>query len=437
MPPLCCSAIERVELPPRYPFCYKGRAMHTPLLGNTAFTRLWTAETATVLAYQMVAVAIGWQVYDLTGSALDLGLVGLAHFGAQLLFSLPAGHAADRYDRRRIVLACQLLQTAIAILLAVGSHAGWISGPAVYVAAFCIGTATTLQSPAMRSMMPALVGQDELPRAIAWSATMKKAATILGPALGGGLYLAGANFVYGTAAVCFVAAGLAIISIRKAAPRSQREPVTLGFMLGGFAYIRRQKVVLGAISLDLFATLLGGVTALLPIYAKDILHTGPEGLGLLRAAPAAGAVLASIYLARSPLARGVGSILFGAVTLFGVATLVFGVSTALPLSLAALFVLGAADMVSQVIRTSLIQLETPDEMRGRVNAVNSLFTGTSNQLGQFQAGVMATLLGTVPAVIFGGCGTLIVVALWMHWFPAIRQRQTLASGPGGGAPRAS
>ena len=400
--------------------------MHTPLRGNTAFTRLWTAETATVLAYQMVAVAIGWQVYDVTGSALDLGLVGLAHFGAQLLFSLPAGHAADRYDRRRIALACQVLQTIIALFLAVASHGDWIAGPTVYLAAFCIGTATTLQSPSIRSMMPSLVSQDVLPRAIAWSATMKKAATIAGPALGGIVYVAGPEYVYATAGVCFVAAGLAIISIRKAPTRQTREPVTLAFMLGGFGYIRRHEVVLGAISLDLFATLLGGVTALLPIYAKDILQTGPEGLGLLRAAPAAGAVLASIYLARSPLERSIGHILFGAVALFGVTTLIFGVSTSLPLSLGALFVLGAADMVSQVIRTSLVQLETPDDMRGRVNAVNSLFTGTSNQLGQFQAGVMATLLGTVPAVIFGGCGTLLVVAVWMRCFPAIRRRQTLS-----------
>jgi len=400
--------------------------MHSPLLGNTAFTRFWSAETATVLAYQMVAVAIGWQVYDLTGSALDLGLVGLAHFGAQLAFSLPAGHIADRHDRRRIVLACQLLQTSIAVVLAVGSHAGWISVPAVYVLSFCIGTAQTLQSPSMRSMLPALVGQEELPRAIAWSATMKKAATILGPALGGGLYYAGAEVVYGISAVCFVAAGFAIISIRKAPARNQREPVTLAFMLGGFRFIRHHKVLLGAISLDLFATLLGCVTALLRIYAKDILHTGPEGLGVLRAAPAAGAVVASLYLARSPLDRHIGPILFSSVAIFGLATLVFGVSTWLPLSVGALCILGGADMVSQVIRASLVQLETPDDMRGRVNATHALFTGTSNQLGQFEAGVLATLIGTVPAVIFGGCGTLLVVVLWMKFFPSILHRQTLS-----------
>lgn len=400
-------------------------AMQIPLLSNTAFTRLWTAETATVLAYQMVAVAIGWQIYELTGSALDLGLVGLAQFGAQLLFSLPAGHMADRYDRRRIALACQLLQTVIAIALALGSHAGWISAPVVYVAAFFLGTATTLQSPSIRSMLPGLVGQEALPRAIAWSATMKKAATILGPALGGGIYYAGAEYVYGISATCFVVAGLTIISLHPMPLRNQREPVTLRFMLGGFGYIRRHKVVLGAISLDLFATLLGGVTALLPIYAKDILHTGPEGLGLLRAAPAAGAVIASVYLARSPLSHSIGRILFGSVAVFGAATLAFGISTDLPLSIGALLVLGAADMVSQVIRASLVQLETPDEMRGRVTAVNALFTGTSNQLGQFQAGVMATLIGTVPAVIFGGCGTLLVVGVCMYCFPSILHRQTL------------
>jgi len=399
--------------------------MQFSLAGNTAFTRFWIAETATVLAYQMVVVAVGWQVYDLTNSALNLGLVGLAHFCAQILFSIPAGHVADRYDRRRVVLACQLLQTAVAIALAIGSHAGWLDTEVIYAAAFGIGTATTFQNPALRSMLPGLVGDAVLPRAIAWSATAKKAATILGPALGGAIYLAGAPFVYAASALCFVAAGCTIVALRRPRSVAGREPVTLRFMLGGFAYIRARRVVLGAISLDLFATLLGGVTALLPIYARDILQTGPEGLGLLRAAPAAGAVMAALYLARTPLSRGVGHILFGSVAVFGIATLVFGVSTSLPLSLAALGVLGAADMVSQVIRASLIQLETPEAMRGRVTAVNQLFTGTSNQLGQFQAGVMATLIGTVPAVVFGGCGTLVVVGLWMRFFPALVRRQTL------------
>lgn len=404
--------------------------MRLPLAGNPAFTRLWTAETATVLAYQMLVVAIGWQIYELTDSALDLGLVGLAHFCAQVLFSLPAGHVADRHERRRVVLICQLLQTAVAIGLALGSHAGWLSSSFIYASAFAIGTATTFQSPALRSMLPGLVGDVVLPRAIAWSATMKKTAVILGPALGGALYLFGAQIVYGASALSFIVAGAVINGIRRRRSALRREPVTMRSILSGFAYIRAQPVVLGAISLDLFATLLGGVTALLPIYARDILETGPEGLGLLRAAPAVGAVLASGYLARSPLTRGVGCIMFVSVAIFGTATIVFGVSRSLPLSLAALVVLGSADMVSVVIRTSLIQLETPDAMRGRVSAVNSLFTGTSNQLGQFEAGLMATLIGTVPAVVVGGIGTLLIVAIWMRLFPSLARRQVLRSGAG-------
>jgi MFS family permease len=399
--------------------------MQLPLTGNPSFTRFWVGETTTVLAYQMVMVAVGWQIYDLTHSALDLGLVGLAHFCAQILFSLPAGHIADRLDRRRVVLACQLLLATVALTLALGSHAGWLGREAIYAVAFAIGTAATFQNPSLRSMLPGLVADVVLPRAIAWSATTKKAATIVGPALGGAIYLSGAASVYAASALCFVAAGCTLVGVRLPRRLTPHQPVTLRFVLAGFAYIRARRVVFGAISLDLFATLLGGVTALLPIYARDILQTGPEGLGLLRAAPAAGAVLASVYLARTPLASGVGRILFTAVAVFGVATLVFGVSALLPLSLLALVVLGAADMVSQVIRASLIQLETPEEMRGRVNAVNQLFTGTSNQLGQFQAGVMATLIGTVPAVVFGGCGTLLVVLLWMRLFPGLARRQQL------------
>lgn len=378
-----------------------------------------------MLAYQMMVVAIGWQLYDLTGSALDLGLVGLASFCAQLLFSLPAGHAADRYDRRRVILLCQAAQCAIATVLATGSYAGTLSAPAIYACAFAIGAATTFQQPALRAILPGLVGDEQLPRAIAFSATVKRAAIILGPALGGLVYIAGAHLAYGLSAACFAIAGIVIATIKRPAAVAHHAPVTLDYILGGFAYIWRRPVILGAISLDLFATLLGGVTALLPIYARDILNTGPEGLGMLRAAPAVGAVLAAAYLARSPLTRGVGRIMFVSVAVFGLCTIVFGVSSLVPLSLLSLTLLGAADMVSVVIRTSLIQLETPDDMRGRVSAVNSLFTGTSNQLGQFQAGLMATLIGTVPAVIFGGAATLAIAALWTRIFPGLIKRQTL------------
>ena len=399
--------------------------MQRPLAGNPAFTKFWVAETVTVLAYQMIVVAIGWQIYDLTRSTLSLGLVGLAHFCAQVLFSIPAGHLADRLDRRRVVLVCQLLQIAVAVVLGLAGHRGDAGIELIYVASFFLGMATTFQNPSLRSMLPGLVGQAQLPRAIAWSATTKKAATIIGPALGGAIYLAGPGAAYGVSATAYVAAGCAVLTLHRLSRSAAREPVTMRFILGGFAYIRAQKVVLGAISLDLFATLFGGVTALLPAYARDILQTGPDGLGLLRAAPALGAVIASVYLARTPLASGVGRILFASVALFGIATIVFGVSTSLSLSLAALMVLGAADMVSLVIRASLVQLDTPDEMRGRVSAVSQLFTGTSNQLGQFQAGLMATLLGTVPAVVVGGCATLVIVAAWMRLFPRLVRRQTL------------
>jgi MFS family permease len=347
-----------------------------------------------------------------------------------VLFSLPAGHAADRIDRRRVILLCQIAQAIIATLLAALTHRGLLTAPVMYSCAFAIGAATTFQQPSLRAILPNLVGNRLLPQAIAFSATIKRTAIIIGPALGGVIYIAGPNLVYGLSALLYVAAGIVIATIARPHRSPAREPVTIKFVLGGFAYIWHRPVILGAISLDLFATLLGGLTALLPIYARDILQTGPEGLGLLRAAPAAGAVLASAYLARSPLTRDVGKIMFLSIVIFGTSTVVFGLSALLPLSLIALTILGAFDMVSVVIRTSLIQLETPEEMRGRASAVNSLFTGTSNQLGQFQAGLMATLIGTVPAAVFGGLATLVVAGLWTRLFPQLIKRQTLVRASG-------
>ncbi len=429
----------RSELVPRRPTAYHGgggivRRARKPenalTRGNASFTRFWIGETATTLAYQMLLVAIGWQVYELTGSALDLGLVGLAHFFAQVLFALPAGHMADRHDRRRISLCCQIVQAAVAAVLALGSLQGWLTPMGIYVCTFAVGSATTFQSPALRSMLPGIVGEDLLPQAIAWCAAARKAAVITGPALGGVLYLLGPGHVYAIGAAIFLLAGSVLALIRGTRIIPSREPVTLAYILGGVTYIRNHPVVLGAISLDLFATLLGGATALLPIYAKDILETGPWGLGLLRAAPAVGALIASIWLVRRPIERGVGRVMFASVAAFGAATVVFGVSHWLPLSLAALMALGAADMVSVVIRTSLIQLETPDEMRGRVSAVNSLFTGTSNQLGQFESGVTAAWWGAVPSVVVGGVGTLLVAAAWVRLFPALMRRERLGRRPG-------
>lgn len=400
--------------------------MQTSLWRHATFTRFWVGDIASTLANQMLVLAVGWQIYDLTGSALSLGLVGLAHFGAQLLCTLPAGHAADRHDRRYIAALCQWLQCAVALTLAAANVTGWIGAEIIYACAALTGTAQTFQNPAMRSFLPALVGLELLPRCIAFHGAAKKAAIIIGPALGGLVYLLGANAVYFAAALMYALAGVVILSIHTRSLPRQSEPASLRYMLGGLHYIFGKQVLLGAISLDLFATLLGGAVALLPIYARDILHAGPVGLGLLRSAPALGAVLASIYLVYTPLTRSVGKTLFIAVAVFGLTTVVFGLSTWLPLSLLALTVMGMADMVSVVIRTSLVQLETPDEMRGRVSAVHSLFTGTANHLGQFESGITAQWWGTVPAVVVGGVGTLAVVGLWLRWFPALIKRETLA-----------
>jgi MFS family permease len=401
--------------------------MQTSLLRHTVFTRFWVGDIASVLGNQMLVLAVGWQIYDITNSAMSLGLVGLAHFGAQLLFTLPAGHAADRYGRRHVATLCQVVQCAAAVTLAVGNHGGWINSEIIYASVALTGTAQTFQNPAMRSLLPSLVGMELLPRCIAFHGAVKKAAIIAGPALGGLIYLWGASAVYIASAAAFALAGAIIVCICANRVRRHQEADTLRYMFGGLHYIFGKPIILGAITLDLFATLLGGAVALLPIYARDILQTGPLGLGLLRSAPALGAVLASIYLVRAPLTHGVGKVLFISVAAFGVCTIVFGVSTWLPLSLLALTIMGMADMVSVVIRTSLVQLETPDEMRGRVSAVHSLFTGTANHLGQFESGITAAWWGTVPAVVVGGIGTLVVAALWLRWFPDLVQRETIAT----------
>ena len=396
---------------------------------SPAFSRFWLAETITVLGNQMLAVAVAWQTYELTDSALSLGLIGLAQFAPVFVFALVAGHAADRYDRRRIALLAQALQCAVAIAFALLSLTGALSQHVIYAGLVLTGTALAFQSPSVRALLPDLVERTDLAQCIAWSGGVRKVAVVAGPGLGGFAYVLGPAAVYVASAVCFIAAGILFASLPKPHEMRLRAPATLEMLFAGIRYIRSHRVILGAISLDLFATLLGGVTALLPIYARDILMTGPEGLGLLRAAPAVGGVVVSIVLLRVPLTRHVGRIMFACVGLFGVATIVFGVSHSFALSLCALVVLGAADMISVVIRSTLIQLETPDAMRGRVSAVNSLCTSTSNQLGQFEAGVTAALFGTVPAVILGGVGAIVVAALWVRWFPALYERDTMATRP--------
>ncbi|HZB92668.1 MAG TPA: MFS transporter [Stellaceae bacterium] len=392
------------------------------------FALFWWGRVATTLAFQMQAVAIGWQVYDLTHSALDLGLVGLAQFIPGFALSLLVGHIADRYDRRLILRICMTVEALTTAALALGSLLGVLTVGWLFAAVFVIGAARASELPTMHALMPQLVPARLIPRAAAASASSNQTAIILGPALGGLAYAAGPALVYALAAGAFVTASFLVAAIRLALPPVRRERPSLASLFDGFRFVRRHEVLLGAISLDLFAVLLGGATALLPIYARDILHTGPWGLGLLRAAPALGALGASLMLARHPLRRGTGRTLFAAVAGFGFATSVFALSTSLPLSLAALVALGAADSVSVVIRFSLVQIETPDALRGRVSAVNSMFIGASNSLGEFESGLTAALFGTVPATLVGGIGTVLVALLWRRWFPALFRIERLEKG---------
>ncbi|HWI25782.1 MAG TPA: MFS transporter [Stellaceae bacterium] len=383
------------------------------------FAFFWWARVATTIAFQMQAVAIGWQVYDFTGSALDLGLIGLAQFIPGFALSLIVGQIADRYDRRLILRICMAVEALVTLALALGSLAHLLTVGRLFAAVFVIGAARASELPTMHALMPQLVPPAMIPRAAAASASSNQTAIILGPALGGLAYAAGPGLVYALAASGFVAAGLLVALIRIVVPPPVRERPSLASLFGGVAFVRGHQALLGAITLDLFAVLLGGATALLPIYARDILGTGPWGLGLLRSAPAAGALTASLVLARRPLGGGVGRILFAAVVGFGIATCVFALSTSFLLSLAALAALGAADAISVVIRFSLVQIETPDAMRGRVSAVNSMFIGASNSLGEFESGVTAAWLGTVPGVLLGGIGTILVALLWWRLFPAL------------------
>ncbi|WP_426690315.1 MFS transporter [Rhodanobacter ginsengiterrae] len=390
-----------------------------------AFVAFWFARIASGFGFQMLSVAVGWQIYALTGRAFDLGLIGLVQFVPSVLLALPAGHVADQFERRRIVLLGQLVEWIAIAVLAGLSLAHDIHEVGILLLVFVIGIAKAFEFPALQSMLPALVPAEVLPRAMAVNGSAGQAAMIMGPAVGGLLYVAGPGVVYATCAVLYLISITLMARLRYAQAPPKREPATLQTVFAGVHFIRRRPDVLGVISLDLFAVLLGGATALLPIFAKDILHTGPWGLGLLRAAPAVGALLMSVWLARHAMQRRVGMIMFAAVAGFGVATLVFALSTALWLSLAALFALGAFDMVSMVIRGSLVQLDTPDDMRGRVSAVNAIFINTSNQLGEFESGMLAAWLGAVGATLIGGIGTLVVVGLWMGMFPSLRRRQQL------------
>ena len=390
------------------------------LMGHRPFALFWWSRVLTIGAHHMQAVAIGWLVYDLTGSAFDLGLVGLIQFVPVVGLTLIIGHLADRYDRRLIIRTTQLVNALAAALLAVGSYKGWLTREFLFAAIFVVGTARAFETPTWLTMLPSLVPPPMIPRAVAGSATANQCAIIGGPALGGLIYAAGSSVVFTVCCAAFVV-GLILLSLVNAKPTlPDRKPLTFESLFAGVAFIGSRRMLLGVISLDLFAVLLGGATALLPVYAKDILGTGPVGLGLLRSAPAVGALVASIVLARYPITHSLGKIMFAAVGLFGISTTLFAVSTSFPLSLITLVVLGASDAVSVVIRFALVQTETPDAMLGRVSAINGLFTGTSNTLGDFRAGATAAWFGTVPSVLIGGIGTIVVALMWMKLFPELR-----------------
>jgi MFS family permease len=383
------------------------------------FTVYWASSLCAQVAMQMQMVAIGWQLYDLTRRPLDLGLVGLAEFLPAPLLVLLTGHVADRFERRRIVQIGNGVQTLGALLLLFLALHG-LSGPwPIFAVALLIGGAKAFNAPAGRAMLPNLVPLADLANAVAWRSTSMQAAFVGGPAVGGLLYVLGPQAVYGSAAALLLAATLILLAMQRRPAAERMEPPSWASVLAGILLIFRRPVLLGAISLDLFAVLFGGAVALLPVYARDILMVGPQGLGLLRSAPAVGAVVMALVLTHHPVTRRVGRTLFLVVAIFGAGTILFGLSTIFWLSLAALAVLGAADMVSVFIRSTIVPLATPDDMRGRVTAVEMVFIGASNELGAFESGVAAALLGTVPAVVFGGVATLVIAGLWVRLFPQL------------------
>lgn len=382
------------------------------------------SRIATTLANQIITIAFGWQIYELTNSAFYLGLVGLMQFIPMILMTLFAGYAADHFNRKMIICICNITQVICFLLLAFASLYGAIYTAVILAAAFTVGLIDAFYRPSMQSLLPDIVQAEDFPKAAALSASGLQIASIIGPALGGLLYAFGTYIVYSAAALFVGISAGVILFIKVSARNLKKEPVTVKSLFADFNYIKSRPIILGAVSLDLFAVLLGGATALLPVYASTILHIGAEGLGVLRSAPAIGALFISLYLARKPIERKVGISMFIAVICFGLATIVFALSRSFYLSLAALIILGASDVVSVVIRSTLVQLQTPNEMRGRVSSINQVFIGTSNQLGEFESGITASLFGTVPAVLIGGIGTIGIVLLWMKLFPSLRKTDT-------------
>jgi MFS family permease len=383
--------------------------LRAPLRRHRPFALYWVARVSSTVALQMQAVAVAWQMYDLTRDPLDLGLVGLTQFIPAALFVLVAGHVADRYDRRIIVRTCQMVAALASATLAIGTAGGWMTRETLLAVVVLTGSARAFESTTLTTLLPGIVPLALLARATAAGSSATQVAVIGGPATGGLLYAVSPVLVYSLCCALYLMASLLISLVKAERTATSREPLSVKVVLAGFAYMRRNPIVLGVITLDLFAVILGGVFALLPVFARDIFAAGPWGLGLLRASPGLGALTAAIIMAHRPLRRKIGRIMFSAVAIYGVAIIAFALSRSFVLSMALLAILGAADMTSVVIRMTLIQLETPDDMRGRVSSVNSLFVTASNQLGDFRAGLMAAWLGVIPAVMVGGVGALLVV----------------------------
>jgi len=395
------------------------------ILRHRPFQFFFVTRSFSRFASQISTVAIGWQIYDLTGSALYLGLAGLTQFLPTAILVFVAGHVADRYDRRRVLQACQSVEGLTAVALALGNFLGILTVPWIFAALAVLGTATAFESPATAAILPAVAPPGRLQQATALSTGGNQMATIVGPALGGFVYAISPGVPYALMTVLWFLASILTRFIHFERPAQPKEMPTLSALFGGVRFVRDNPTILGVISLDLFAVLFGGATALLPIYARDILQTGPWGLGLLRAGPAVGALAMTVVLAHLSINRRVGLRMFQAVIAFGVATIIFALSTKIWLSLLALAAMGAVDTVSVVIRFSLVQLSTPDDMRGRVGAVNYLFVNASNQLGEFESGVVAAWLGAVPAALLGGVATILIALTWMRLFPTLRKVERL------------
>jgi MFS family permease len=396
------------------------------LFRHRPFLLYFSGRLFSGISRQIVAVAVGWQVYELTDSAFHLGMVGLVQFLPALVLTFNAGHAADRYNRKNIVQLCQWVEGIAAAYLAWGSFSGWLSVSDIYIASAIFGAAAAFERPAGAAMLPSIVPTSMLQQATALSAGTFQIATVGGPAIGGLFLALSPGATYMVTAIFWLLAGVFNGLLPLAHRQSSSGDISMSTLFAGVHFVRRNPTLLGTISLDLFAVLLGGATALLPIFAKDILHTNEFGFGLLRAAPAIGALITTAILARKPLQRRVGRRMFQAVIAFGIATVAFGLSTNIWLSLGALLIMGAADQISVVIRLSLVQLATPDDMRGRVSAVNYLFVNASNQLGEFESGITAAWWGAVPAVLVGGVGSVLIALLWMRLFPTLRDVEKLA-----------